>query len=98
MAAIVGIVNRCCLTIEARCTCRSQPNKSKLALYKPLLHFYSHLKQLYISNKTERFSYKGGCGVCRSYVSRQELAWTTDKRFRVISNIMLLITVIPLRN
>ena len=61
MAAIVGIVSRCGLRIEARR--RNQPNKSKLALYKPLLHFYSHLKQLYMSNKTERFSYKGGCVV-----------------------------------
>ena len=23
-----------------------------------------HLKQLYLSNKMEHFSYKGGCGVC----------------------------------
>ena len=62
MAAIVSIDSRLGLRIEAHC--RNQPNKSKLALYKPLLHFYSHLKQLYISNKTECFSYKGGCGVC----------------------------------
>ena len=59
MAAIVGIISRRGLTIEV--CCRNQPNKSKLALYKPLLHFYSHLKQLYINNKTEHFSYKGGC-------------------------------------
>ena len=62
MAAIVGIVSRPgSLRIEARC--RNQPNKSKLALYKPLLRLYSHLKQPPISNKTKRFSYKGGCGV-----------------------------------
>ena len=101
MAAIVGIVNRCCLTIEVRCTCRSQPNKSKLALYNPLLHFYSHIKQLYISNKTERFSYKGGCVVCGSThikAFKEELAWATHKWFWLISNIMLFITVVPLRN
>ena len=101
MAAIVGIVNRCCLTIETRCTCRSQPNKSKLALYKPLLNFYSHLKQLYINNKTERFSHKGGCGVCGSThikAFKEEVAWATDRRLRVISNIMLFKTVILLRN
>ena len=63
MAAIVGIVSRCGLRIEARR--RNQPNKSKLVLYKPLLHLYSHLKQLYLSNKTKRFSYKGGCDVLR---------------------------------
>ena len=61
MAAIVNIDSRHGLRIEAHH--RNQPNKSKLALYKPLLHFYSHLKQLYISNKTEHFSYKSGCGV-----------------------------------
>ena len=30
----------------------SQPNKSKLAPYKLSIHFNSHLKQLYITNKT----------------------------------------------
>ena len=61
MAAIVDIVSRCGFRIEAHH--RNQPNKSKLALYKPLLCLYSHLNQPYISNKTERFSYKGGHGV-----------------------------------
>ena len=62
MAAIVGIVTRRGLRIEARH--RNQTNKSKLALYKPLLRLYSHLKQPPISNKTKYFGYKGGCGVC----------------------------------
>ena len=61
MAAIVDIVSRRGLRIGARR--RNQPNKSKLALYKPLLRLYSHLKQPYISNKTKCFSYKGGRGV-----------------------------------
>ena len=61
MAAIVNIVSRRGLRIGARR--RNQPNKSKLVLYKPLIRLYSHLKQPYISNKTKRFSYKGGCGV-----------------------------------
>ena len=59
MAAIVDVVSRCGLVIEA-CH-RKQSNNSKRTLYKPLLHFYNHLKQLYISNKTWHFSYKGGC-------------------------------------
>ena len=54
MAAIVSIDSRRGLKIEVHY--RNQPSKGKLALYKSLLHFYSHLKQLYISNKTERFS------------------------------------------
>ena len=61
MAAIVDIVSRRGLRIGARR--RNQPNKGKLALYKPLLRLYSHLKQPYISNKTKCFSYKGGHGV-----------------------------------
>ena len=72
MAAIFGINSRCGLRIEA-CH-RNQPNKSKVALYKSLLHFYSHLKQLYISNKTECFSYKGGvaCGRTRIEVFKRK--------------------------
>ena len=67
MAAIVGIVSMRGLRIEA-CH-RNQPNKSKPALYKPALYkplisSHSHLKQLPISNKTKRFSYKGWCVVC----------------------------------
>ena len=62
MAALVGITSRYGLRIEVRGSI--QPIKSKLALYKPLLHFYSHSKQLYMSNKMEHFSYKGGCGMC----------------------------------
>ena len=61
MATIVGIISSHGLRNEARC--RKQPNMSKQALYKPLLHFYSHFEQLYMSNKTERFCYKGGCGM-----------------------------------
>ena len=49
VAAIFGIISRHRLIIKAYCT--KQPNKSNLALHKPLLHFYDHLKQLYISNK-----------------------------------------------
>ena len=99
MAAIVGIVSRRGLRIEARH--RNQANKSKLALYKPLLCLYSHLKQPYISNRTKRLSYKGGRGMLDVHVSRhlkEELAWATYKQLRVISNIMLFKTVIPIRN
>ena len=42
MAALVGIVSRRGLTIEAHH--RIQPNKSKLALYKPIVHVYSQFK------------------------------------------------------
>ena len=85
MAAIVSIISRRGLRIEA-CH-RNQPNKSKLALYNPLLHLYSHLKQLYTSNKTKRFSYKGGCGGHgRPHIDafKKELAWATYKWLLVI--------------
>ena len=61
MAAMVGIGSRCGLTIEVHH--KTQPNKSKIALYKPLLHVYSDLKKQYTSRKTERFSYGDGCGI-----------------------------------
>ena len=32
-------------------------------IIKVLIHCNSRYKQLYSSNKTERFSYKGGCGI-----------------------------------
>ena len=61
MAAIVGIIGRRGLRIEL-CH-RNYPNKSKLSLYSHSFHFNSHLKQLYISNKMEQFSYKDRCGI-----------------------------------
>ena len=61
MTAIVIISSECDLRIEAHH--RNRPCKTKLSLYKPLLSLSSHLKQLYISNKTECFSYRGKCGV-----------------------------------
>ena len=62
MAAVVGIVNVRGLSIHTRHG--NNPNKSKLVLYKPLIHCNSHLHvvQLYLSNKMERFSYKGRRG------------------------------------
>ena len=64
--------------------CRKQTCKTKLLLYKPGALFYSNLKQLYISNKTEDFSYKGGYGVCGEHhmcikaFLKEELVWATD--------------------
>ena len=61
VAAIVGIVSTHGLSTDA---CHGkQPNKYKLELYKPPVHFNSSLKWLYISSKIEYFGYKGGCNV-----------------------------------
>ena len=54
VVAVVGIVSRHGISNE------NQPNKRKLALYKPSILFNSSLKWLYIKSKTECFSYKGG--------------------------------------
>ena len=54
MTTVVSIISRHSLRNEA-CH-RNQCNMTKLVLYKL---FKSHLKQLYTSNKTQRFSYKG---------------------------------------
>ena len=58
LATVVIIVSRNGLSIDM-CH-RNQDNKSKLVLYKPLFHYNSYLKQLYISNKIECFIIKLG--------------------------------------
>ena len=65
VATVVGIVDRCCLSIDA--FWGNHFNKHKLALYKLSIHF--------ISNKTEHFSYKDGCGMIGIKVFKKELAW-----------------------
>ena len=83
MGPIVDIISRCGLT-----TRHKKHDKSKLPLYKPLLHFYNHLKQLYICNKTEHFIIKVGVayvGICILRRLKQELAWATDKWIRIIA-------------
>ena len=55
-------------------------------------YFNSHLKQLYISNKMECFSYEGVCnihGYTHIETFKQELAWATDKLLRIIAVICL---------
>ena len=92
---VVGIISRHGLSIDV--CYRNQSNKSKVALYKPLIHY---LKQLYISNRTKPCSYKDecgvrGCGICiKAFKIRTGLGYI-DNWFWVISNIILLKTVIP---
>ena len=63
MTAVIGIISRHGLSIDAYC--RNQPNKSKLALWKLLLCFNSCSKQLYVIKKMDLFSYKSVCCMCR---------------------------------
>ena len=81
MTAIVSIISRCGLTIEA---CHSnQPNKSKLTLCKPLLHCNRHLKQLYIIvTRWNASVIKVGVAYVGVHILRylkEELVWATNK-------------------
>ena len=90
MAIVVVIVNGRDLGIDTRR--RHYPTKSCLALYKELIHCSSHYKQLYVSNKTEHFSYKGGCGISECMhieMFKRRASLGIDKRLQVISNKML---------
>ena len=74
MAAVVSGGGRG-LRIEVHHSKR--PNKSTPLLYSYYFHFNIPFKQLYTSWKTERFSYKGGCGVvdvCILRCLKEELA------------------------
>ena len=53
---------------------RGQPNITKLC-------YISVLKQLYISNKKEHFSYKDGCGVHVSKCLKEEVDGAIDKLY-----------------
>ena len=57
---------------------------------------------MYLSNKMEHFSYKGGCGIrehmrIEAFKIRAGLGYTVNERLQVISNKMLFKTVVPLR-
>ena len=100
MVVIAGIISTMALqlkhVVESNLT-----RASYVTLHKLLLHFYNHLKQLYISSKTGSSVIKVSVAYVYVPISRclkQELAWATDKLLWVISNIMLFKTVIPLRN
>ena len=87
MATVVGIIARHGLTIEVYY--RNQPKN--LALYKPLP--LQSFKTAVHKQQDGALSYKGGCGMhghVHIKVSKKELAWATDKRLWVTSNIMFL--------
>ena len=62
MATTVAIVSRCDLTIE-ECHIESNIIRKIYCCIIHSFHFHCHLKQLYISIKTDQFSYKGVCDV-----------------------------------
>ena len=52
---------------------RNQPDKSKLALYNQLLSHCLFKTAVALSNKMERFSYKGRCGMTNIGMFEEEL-------------------------
>ena len=58
---VVGVLSSHGLRIDMHR--RNQSNESILSLYKPLLSPNSLIKQLYLNNKAEQFSYKDRCGI-----------------------------------
>ena len=57
-------------------------------LYKVLIHCNSYEKQLYLSNKMQRFSIKVGVAYMNIHILKrlnEELAWAIDKQLWVIS-------------
>ena len=57
--------------------------------------------QLYSSNKTERFSYKGGCGIyerMRIEIFKRRAEWAIDKRLWLITVIYYMTNVMSKSN
>ena len=81
----------------------NQPNKSKPALYKPLIHMYSHAIKTFVTCIKDNALqlYRWVWCVCVGIILvlmclKEELAWATDKWLWVISIIMLFRTIITL--
>ena len=90
MAALVGIVSGHDFSIHTHR--QKLATEGKLVLYKPLFHCSNHLKQLYLLTRWSASVLKVGVAdidVCVSSHLKEELAWATEKRFRVISTTML---------
>ena len=90
VAVVIDIVSRRDISIDM--CCGNQPNISNPTLYKPLLHCNNHLKQLQLSNKVSASVIKVGVIDVDMHISshlKEELAWSIDKRLRVISTKML---------
>ena len=82
----IQLVSLVGMALQLKYIIKTIPNKTKLALDKPQqFHFKNHLKQLYISNKTECFSYKGECGVRYMYLGNYNRNWLqVNSKFNTI--------------
>ena len=65
---------------------KTNPINVSLVLYKPEIHLNSSLKWLYINNRMEQFSYKGGCGAMFIDSFKRKLTLATYQQLSVISN------------
>ena len=82
MATMVGIVSRHGLTINEACHIESNLIRGIYCCIIHFFHFNSLLRQLYISKKTDQFSYKLDVMYMGIHILRElkeELAWTIDK-------------------
>ena len=99
MAVVVGISSGRDVNIYTRHG--NQPNKGKLALYKPLIHCNSRLNSF--SKVTKRSASVIKVGVVDVDVHilshlKEVLTWAADKRLWAISTVMLFKKVIILRS
>ena len=76
MAALVGIISRYGLTIEA---CHRNQAGNIIINYIFTSKLFKTVVNTYVSNKTEWFSYKSGCGIhtCNKALE-EELTWNID--------------------
>ena len=77
--SLVGVV------LELKCVIETNP----IRVSYHCISYNSFLKQLYISNKTEHFSYKSGYGLTHIETFKKELAWVIDNWLQFIINMML---------
>ena len=84
MAAIVGIISKH-IALKLKCVVETNLIRVSYCCISCSFHFNSYLKQLYISNKTERFSYKVDVVWRVLRCLEAELAWAIDWLLRVIS-------------
>ena len=86
MAAVVGIVSGCDISIYTRR--ENFPNKSKLVLYKPLVHCNSSCSEVTQQSASVIKVGVVDIDVCVWSHLKEELTWAIDKWIWVISTIM----------
>ena len=84
------------MVLELKCVIETNLIRVSYRCKSHSFHFNSYLKQVYISNKTECFNYKGGCGV--TCIEAFNGGVGLGYRQTAYSKYLLFKTVTPLRN